>query len=63
MSTTFGVKIQTEIVEVAFRSNGIRFTNKLAWLLPDDTKVLALDNTEQGIFTIKDIKDAINKRK
>lgn len=25
--------------------------------LPDDIKVFALDNTQQGIFTIKDIKE------
>ena len=41
MSTTFGVNIkngdQDEVVEVAFRSNGMRFTNDLAWLLEDDT--------------------------
>jgi len=47
MSTTFGVEIKdglgngyrNDVVEVAFRSNGMRFTNGLAHLLPDDTPV------------------------
>ena len=63
MSTTFGVNIkkgdQDEVVEVAFRSNGMRFINDLAHLLPDDTPEIALDNTPQGIHTIGDIKKAI----
>ncbi len=65
MSTTFGVKVKInnkeEIIEVAFRANGIRFTNNLAYLLPDNTEVIAIDNSPQGIFTIKDIKDEILK--
>ena len=56
MSTTFGIKIDTRTVEVAHRSNGIRWTNELAHLLPDDTEVVALDNTNQGVFTIRDIR-------
>ena len=65
MSTTFGVEIINddagigEVVEVAFRSNGMRFINDLAHLLPDDTPVIALDNTPQGSHTIGDIKKAI----
>ena len=68
MSTTFGVRINRkiiptmatdEIVEVAFRSNGMRFTNELAHLLPDDTPVIALDNSQQGVYTIGDIKAKI----
>lgn len=66
MSTTFGVKIpvdgfEDEVIEIAFRSNQIRFTNKLAKLLPDNLEVIALDNTNQGIFTIGDIKKQIIK--
>jgi hypothetical protein len=67
MSTTFGVEIINdaagigEVVEVAFRSNGMRFINPLAHLLPDDTPVIALDNTSQGVYTIGDIKVAITK--
>ena len=63
MSTTFGVNIknrdQDEIAEVAFRSNGMRFINELAELLPDDTPVIPLDNTAQGVHTIGDIKRKI----
>jgi hypothetical protein len=67
MSTTFGVEIKNDdagigdVVEVAFRSNGMRFTNALAHLLPDDTPVVPLDNTSQGVYTIGDIKKKIEK--
>ena len=59
MSTTFGVKVKDDIVEVAFRSNGMRFINALAHLLPDDTLVIPLDNTAQGVYTIGDVKREI----
>lgn len=66
MSTTFGVSVSSKIIppdgdviEVAFRSNGMRFTNPLAHLLPNDTPVIAMDNTQQGVHTIGDIKKAI----
>ena len=59
MSTTFGVKVKDDIVEVAFRSNGMRFINTLAHLLPDDTPVIPLDNTAQGVHTIGDVKREI----
>jgi len=45
------------LIPIAFRSNGIRFTNPIAHLLPDDTQVIPMDNSHQGIYTIKDIKD------
>jgi|MGYP003981693953 hypothetical protein len=61
MSTTFGVKVKDNVVEVAFRSNGIRFINELAELLPDDTPVIPLDNTAQGVYTIGDVKKEIEK--
>ena len=61
MSTTFGVEIKDDVIEVAFRSNGMRFINELAHLLPDDTPVIALDNSQQGVYTIGDIKVAITK--
>ena len=66
MSTTFGVAIKKDgliedVVEVAFRSNGMRFTNTLAQLLPDETPVIALDNTQQGVHTIGDIKEQIKQ--
>jgi len=59
MSTTFGVKVKDDYVEVAFRSNGMRFINKLAELLPNDTPVIPLDNTAQGVYTIGDVKREI----
>ena len=67
MSTTFGVAIKNnnaeieDVVEIAFRSNGMRFTNTLAQLLPDETPVIALDNTQQGVNTIGDIKEQIKQ--
>lgn len=67
MSTTFGVKVPSmyeegefEKIEVARRVSGdIIWTNPLAQLLPDKTKVIPLDNTAQGIHTIGDIKKAM----
>ena len=66
MSTTFGVAIKNnnkieDVVEVAFRSNGMRFTNTLAQLLPDETPVIALTNSQQGVHTIGDIKEQIKQ--
>ena len=67
MSTTFGVVVPSlydteyEEVEVARRSsNYVRWVNALAPLLADDVKVVALDNTAQGIYTIGDIRKVIN---
>jgi hypothetical protein len=67
MSTTFGVKIPStgEIEPIARRVGignrevNVYFTNPLAELLPDDTEVEAIDNSQQGIFTIGDIKEKI----
>lgn len=62
MSTTFWVRtndFDKTIEEVAFRSNEIYFINNIAHLLPDDTKVIPMDNTAQWIYTIGDIKKAI----
>jgi hypothetical protein len=45
--------------DVFFRGNGNKNSGWLtewAELLPDETRVYALDNTQQGIFTIGDIK-------
>tara|TARA_R110000868_G_scaffold218431_3_gene468654 strand:+ start:192 stop:404 length:213 start_codon:yes stop_codon:yes gene_type:complete len=64
MSTTFGIKIpSTGEIEPMARRVGIGngkvsmwVTNPLAELLPDDTEVEAIDNGQQGIFTIGDIK-------
>jgi hypothetical protein len=69
MSTTFGVKIPStgEIEPIARRvgiGNGkvsMWFTNPLAELLPDDIEVEAMDNGQQGIFTMGDIKEKIRE--
>jgi hypothetical protein len=60
MSTKFGVKIPStgEVIPIAKRWNGqIEFTNPLAELLKDKTKVIAMNNSPQGVYTIKDLKD------
>ncbi len=46
-----------EKVFIQFNGGGGRWINPIADLLPDDTKVWALDNTSQGIYTIKDLKE------
>lgn len=63
MSTTFAIDVDGEEIDIAFRSNGlgIRFTNPIAKLLPDETKVIPTNNTAQGIFTIGDIKREVKK--
>jgi|TARA_R110000751_G_scaffold134837_4_gene237430 hypothetical protein len=62
MSTTFGVLVNNKEVSIARRVGGvdgatIHFTNELAEALPNDTPVIPLDNTAQGIFTIGDIRN------
>lgn len=62
MSTTFGVKVPgiEDPVEVAFRSSGgMIWKNDLAIALSNETPVIALDNTAQGIYTIGDIRREI----
>lgn len=50
-----------DMTNVAYRySVGIYFTNPIAHLLPNDTPVYATDNTQQGIYTIGDIKNESN---
>jgi hypothetical protein len=47
---------------VFFRSmNNSRWLTHLGPYIADDIKVYALDNTQQGIFTIKDCKNLIDK--
>ena len=41
---------------VWFRGVNSRWLNNCAKFLPDETKVYAIDNKPQGIFTIGDIK-------
>jgi len=72
MSTTFGVTVpsinayekgESFEVEVAFRSSrGMRWLEPLAQLLPDDTEVVPLDNSPQGVFTIGDIRKKVNQK-
>ena len=57
-----------EKIEIARRVGGkngahMHFTNELAHLLPSDTKVVALDNSAQGIETIGDIIEHIKNQK
>lgn len=54
--------ISREIFEpVFFRGINSRWLTKFGKYLPDSTKVYALDNTQQSIFTIKDCKEFLNK--
>jgi hypothetical protein len=70
MSTTFGVKIPTtgEIIPIARRvgiGNGkvrLTWTEPLAELLPNDLEVEAIDNSNQGINCIRDIKKHIEEQ-
>ena len=48
--------------KVFFRGNNSRWVNSLASRLSDDTPVFPLDNTAQGIYTIKDCKELLNKQ-
>lgn len=75
MSTTFGVRVKSihtfsdaeelEWAEIAFRNNSgdMMWKEPLAQLLPDDLLVVASDNAPQGIYTIMDIKNEINRSK
>ena len=72
MSTTFAVKVPSvkayddgeEIeVNVAFRSSKVIWLDPLAHLLPDDTEVIAVVYSPQGIFTIGDIKRMMSGKK
>ncbi len=62
MSTTVGIKLQHgETLEIARRGNGtgLSWVEEWAAMFPPDTKVIALDNSPQGIYTIGDILEAI----
>lgn len=63
MSTTFGVITDSgEEIPVARRVSGrVFFTNELAEMLHDEIKVVPLDNSAQGIYSIGDIRNAIKK--
>lgn len=65
MSTTFGVITKSgKTIAVARRfGDKVFFTNELADLLPKKTKVVPLDNSAQGIYTIGDVKHFIKEQK
>jgi hypothetical protein len=70
MSTTFGVKIPStgELVPVARRVGIGNGKVRLTWmddvheLLMDEVKVIAIDNSNQGINCIGDIKKRIEEQ-
>lgn len=45
---------------VFFRGNSSRWLVSYGEQFQDDIRVYALDNTQQGIYTIKDIKEFLN---
>jgi hypothetical protein len=47
---------------VFFRGTNSRWLKNWAEQLDDSTKVYAIDNTQQGIFTIKDCKEFLNNK-
>ena len=49
-----------EIIAVGKGKVEVWFTEPLAELLNDDVEVIAMDNSNQGINTIKDIKEHIS---
>ena len=56
--------ISREIFEPVFlRGANSRWLKNWAELLDDDTKVYAIDNTQQGIFTIKDCKEFLKDKR
>ena len=46
---------------IFFRGVNTRWLSAVGEYLPDDMKVYALDNTQQGIFTIKDCKELLKR--
>lgn len=61
MSTLFAVKIDGTLHNVVLRHNGgrIEVINELILGLRNKRRVYAIDNTQQGIYTIQDIKNEI----
>ena len=62
MSTTFAIKVEDNEIEVAHRrgiGNGkvaIIWLNELVEILPDSMPVIPIDNTAQGVETLKDLR-------
>ena len=72
MSTTFGVidnykggEIEPIARRIGIGGGKVRvwFTNTIAAMLPDDTDVIPMDNSAQGIFTIGDLKEKVKEYK
>ena len=66
MSTTFAIERKTKgkivHINVARRSGKrIKWINELAPFLNDEVKVIPIDNSAQGIFTIGDIRLRANE--
>lgn len=56
--------ISRDIFEpIFFRGFDTRWLTAVGKYLPDDMKVYALDNTQQGIFTVGDCKEFLKKEK
>ena len=62
MSTTFAIEVKDKQVEVA-RCRGIGngeviiiWLNELVEILPDSMPVIPIDNTAQGVETLKDLR-------
>jgi hypothetical protein len=56
--------ISRDIFEpIFFRGINTRWLSAVGEYLPDDMKVYALDNTQQGIFIIKDCKELLKREK
>jgi hypothetical protein len=69
MSTTFAIATKSgELKPIARRVGGgvlgveMYWTDDMAEMLPDETKVTPTDNSAQGIHTIGDIRDLIRKQ-
>ena len=62
MSTTFAIKVKNKEIEVARRrgiGNGevaIIWLNDLVEILPDETPVVPIDNSPQGVETLSDLR-------
>jgi hypothetical protein len=56
--------ISRDIFEpVFFRGTYSKWLIKVGEYLPDDMRVYALDNTQQGIYTVGDCKEFLKKEK
>jgi hypothetical protein len=62
MSTTFAIKVEDNEIEVARRrgiGNGkvaIIWLNELVKILPNETPVIPIDNSPQGVETLGDLR-------